>query len=255
MDTIEKFPKTIVLTINTHGGIDCIKSDNNNNLELTYKYPIIKVPTNIKNLIIIDSVPFGVDNNINNSGIKKNIDLVTKIYYKEHSNINNLSLNQINVINEKIIEQIKNDTICNTKYKKIDDKNFLRCVKLKNIYQQKKYKPDDKIVNKTLCYEIKDISNKYKNIQIINKELNNIDLFDLVKKKKYFDGYETTLENIINFFSNKDVENIIIYDFSCYTFLADNKMNDEISERTVRYFRNEINNKLNGSNKRKFDLL
>lgn len=245
----EQFPKTIVLTINVHGGIDCIKSDND--LELTYKYPIIKVSMNIKNLIIIDSVPFGIDMNISDLQILENINLIKQNYYKKYSNINKLSFSQINMINEKIIEQIKNDTFYDAKFQKIDNKNYLRCLKFKNIYQQKNYKSGDKIVNKTFCYEIKDITDKYKNIQIINKQFNNIDLFDLVKKEKYFDGYETTLENIINFFSNKGVENIVMYDFSCYTFLPD----DKISERTIRNFRKEINNKLNNSNKRKFNLL
>ena len=66
------------------------------------------------------------------------------------------------MINEKIIEQIRNHIINYKNFQKNINKNinknFLRCLKLKNIYQQKNYKSGDKIVNKTFCYEIKDIT-------------------------------------------------------------------------------------------------
>ena len=153
-------------------------------------------------------------------------------------------MNQINILNKKIIEKIKNQTIFNKRYYKNIDKNYLRCIETKNIYKQKIYESGNNIVNKFFAYELLDISNKHKNIQIINKGFDNIDLFDLVKKDKYFDGYETITENILNFLSNKGVKNIVIYDFTCYSFLPNNK----ISDRMVRSFRKEINNKLNYNN-------
>jgi hypothetical protein len=240
MDKIKKFPKTIVLTINTHGGIDCKKKNNTNDLEFNWIYPIIEVPVEIKNLIIIDSVPFGISINISKIEIEKNINIIAKNYYNQYKNIKELSMKQIDLINDKNIEEIKKDTLKN-KLNIFNNQKYLRCIELKNIYNKKNYKSGDKIVNKSFCYEQKDKTNIYKNIKIINKDIDHIDLFDLVNTDKYFDGYQTTLENLLNFLINKGVENIIIYDFSCYTFLPNNK----ISERTIRNFRKEINNKLN----------
>lgn len=56
---------------------------------------------------------------------------------------------------------------------------------------------------KIFCNEIKDTTCKFNKIQIINTEFGNIDLFELLNKEKYFDGYETTLKNILNLLSSK----------------------------------------------------
>ena len=116
------FPKTIILSINTHGGIDCLENKSSNKMELNYIYPVIKVPTNIKKLIIINSVPFGIDINITNLENENYINTIKKFYHEQNTNINELSLNQINIINEKIIEQIKNKTIEKIKNKIILNK-------------------------------------------------------------------------------------------------------------------------------------
>ena len=244
-----EFPKIIVLTINTHGGIDCIKDNSNHN---NYTYPIISIPNGIKKLTIIDSVPFGIDINIENNDIEDYIRIIRENFYWNYTKIDRIPFLKINKIIDKTINYIKNKTINNYKnyknYKNIE-KPFLRCLESKNIYKINQYSHDDKIVNKSFCYEIKDITHKFNKIQIINTEFGNIDLFDLLNKEKYFDGYETTLENILNFLSSKGVENILIFDFTCYSFLP----YDKISERTIRNFRREINLKLN--NKRNFDLI
>jgi hypothetical protein len=241
-----EFPKTIIITINTHGGIDCIKEKSNDN---NYLYPIITVPDSIKKLTIIDSVPFGIDIYIDDDEIINYTNVITDNFYQKYNVIDDIDPVQINKIIDNTVNYIKNKTIDKYKKNKNIDKEYSRCLQSKNIYENKYFYPNDKIVNKIFCYEMIDKTNSYNNIQIINNKLNHIDLFDLVKKKKYFDGYETTLENILHFLSSKCVENVIIYDFSCYTFVH----NDKISDRTIRNFRREINHKLN--NKRKFDMI
>jgi hypothetical protein len=240
-----KFPKIIVLTINTHGGIYCIKDTTS---DKNYIYPIITIPNGIKKLTIIDSVPFGININIENNDIEDYIRIIRENFYWNYTKIDKIPFLKINKIIDKTINYIKNKTINNSKNYKNIEKPFLRCLESKNIYKINKYSYDDKIVNKSFCYEIKDITHKFNKIQIINTEFSNIDLFDLLNKEKYFDGYETTLENILNFLSSKGVENILIFDFTCNSV-----SNNEISERTIRNFRREINEKLN--NKRKYDLI
>ena len=241
-----EFPKIIVLTINTHGGIDCTKD---NTIDKNYIYPIISIPNGIKKLTIIESVPFGIDINIADNDIVDYISTIKENFYWNYSKIDRIPFVKINKIIDKTLNYLKNKTIINLKNNKNIEKPFLRCLESKNIYKMNEYSHDDKIVNKTFCYEIKDITYKFNKIQIINTEFSNIDLFDLLNKEKYFDGYETTLENILNFLSSKGVENILIFDFTCNSFVPDN----EISERMIRNFRREINQKLN--NKRKFDLI
>lgn len=244
-----EFPETILLTINIHGGIQCFPNDliNNpsnyklNHLENDLIYSTIKIPKNINKLIIINSVPIGIDIHITNSQIVKYTNLISNNYYKCNNNIENMSIEQIILLNKLIIDKIIDDTILNVqKYTNMNEK-FIKCVNSKYIYEQHIYSSDDVIVDKSYGFENFDKTNEFKNIQIINKNFENIDLFDLLEKNEYFDGFETTTENILYFLSNKCVKNIIIFDFTCNTFLHEKKM----SERTIRNFRREINHKLN----------
>lgn len=242
-----ELPKTIIICINTHGGIDCFKDSNN---EMNYNYPTTNIPNKIKKIIMIDSVPFGTDISLSENEIFEFNNIIykylgnNKISKIETTNIIN---NVIKKLKEKIQEYINNKNINNY------DKNFLRLVNSNNIFILREYKSSDKIVNKTFCYEQKDLTNNYKNLQIMNnKKLSSVDLFDLeIKKTKYKDGFETSLENILNFLSEKEVENIIFFDFSCYSFLPSPNLN----ERTIRIFRREINYQIDINKKRKFDQI
>ena len=98
------FSKTLVIAINTHGGIDSV--DTNDNFDCK-TYPITKIPSNIESFIKIDSVPLGIVNIINEDELNMYNNLINKYFGKTNFCLDLMSYNEINDNLIKITNQLK----------------------------------------------------------------------------------------------------------------------------------------------------
>ena len=266
-----KLPKTIILAVNVHGGSDSIDCINQIDKEEFSTYPVTKIPSKIKNLIKIDAVPWGndiiIDSNELNKFLKIIRDELLKIYLED------VNLNRLEYFVEKAVEKIKNFYYNKYQSKKkflkyksdgedindyinvIEEPTFSRCLMNKDICRINKMIGGELMVNKIFCYEKKDwYMNRrayFKKISILNFGLE-LDLFDLMENEglcaKYqMDGLEIELNKLLEFLETKQVENIVMFDFSCSSLLPD----DKFTPRDIRRFRREIYFGLN--NKRYLD--
>lgn len=242
------FPKTIILAINTHGGIFCDEKKLENNMIPNYEYPTFDVPNNIKKLVIVNSVPYGISIDISFQEIEDYNNSISNNFNQNNIDINKINNKSIDKIIDQTIIDIKNKTFSYIRNNSNVNEKYLKSIKSNNIYKKSEFNSGNEIVNKMFSYKINENNYDLKNIKIINKEFYNIDLFDLIDKNinQNKNAYNTSLKNILNFLSNQNVENIIIFDFSCYKFLP----SDKISQRMIRNFRREINN-----NKRKYEFI
>jgi hypothetical protein len=215
-----KLPSTILISINTHGGIDSTIDTLSGERTL----PIITIPYKLDTVIKIDSVPLGFSNYIQECETEKFINII------KNNLKNNICIEKccddietlVNISNKIIFE-------CKKMYKEKIKKNpkniFYKNIQHDKTYKIKYFNSMDKIINKVFCYA-NDEKNEYiKNISILNKGYENIDLFELLHKNKlcknYKDGLEITLEKILNFFAENNVKKVIIYDFSCFRILPE----------------------------------
>jgi len=222
-----EFPKIIILSISTHGTISDSYTNN--------PYTIIKIPKKIKQLIKIDVVQYGIANYMNDDELYEYNSIIS-------NNVKNLeSKNDIEI--EKTINMISNKIKTNiysnfsNENLDLDYVNYKSCVMTKNNCKIHNYEPDDYIVNKSYSYDKSDTNDKFKNISIYNEGiLLNHDLIDYLPKNEYIDANIVNLYEILNFLSEKNVEKIIIFDFSCSLFLPDKNF----TQRDIRKYRREL---------------
>lgn len=246
-------PKTLFISINTHGGIDSIDKKNGKEIPITY------IPSNIKSLYKIDATPLGIDNVIRETDIVKYINVINKHINlafpvnkiddcKSASENDEFFIDKcINLITNELKSICKNEIKNNLKRKFnnfIEDNDYkMYCdfVNYGKIFQTIKYKSNDKIINKTFCYSSDEKNTLVSDIKIINKEYENIDLFDLLIEKnlcsKYTDdGYEISLEKILSYLSTNGVEKIIMFDLTCSNVIPENYFNS----RYLRKLRRDV---------------
>jgi hypothetical protein len=257
-------PKTIVIAVNVHGGTDSV--DNS--------FPAIRVPSKIKKLFKIDAVQWGNEIILNGCEHVSYLQTIKNELYKYHfeQNSSNCS-NSFNPTNlESFVKQVvgKIKSNCFNKYQSkknfnkhktigeeeknyisvIKDKNYLKCVMSKNIYKINNLVGDEFTVNKIFCYDEEDIgvdALKYFNkISVLNVGYECVDLFDLMIKEGICvnygtNGYETELKSLLEFLVSKQVENIVMFDFTCSSLLPHESFNN----RHIRRFRREIYHGLN----------
>lgn len=256
-------PKTIVLAINIHGGSDSIDLLNSPNKKT---YPVTKVPQQIKKFIKIDGVPWGNDIVICSNEVGQYIKIIKDELYSIHfanANANTTLSIPIDNFVEKTTREIKslcfnrykskkNFNLYKTKSEDINDydkvkqySNYLQCIRTKNIYKINNFLSDEFVVDKVFCYEKKKYSNKVNQyvgkIDVLNIGFDHIDLFDLMEslglcKPYQSDGLEIKLSEMLEFLVTQQVENIIMFDFTCASLFPE----EIFTPRDIRRFRREI---------------
>jgi hypothetical protein len=243
-------PKTIIIGLNLHGEIPIDTDGNPNTMTVKNNY-IVKlnlVSPGVPNISTFEN--YSNLSNVTNKIIQKSgIDWSKK---RNKIKINDL----VNDIKEKLkMENLKN-------FKEINDyikipknessginehmKNFLR--NYDNSFEVYKFDKGDSISNKLLYkFTTNELKAAKINKNTINEEfINKIFIYNIEGTPDIFEllkllGHETnsiTLFDLIEFFENFGVDNIVFIDFSCSVFKHSN--HKKVSERQIRQTRREI---------------
>lgn len=254
----QRLPETVVLLITTHGII--IKKDNDTEVNTFTIPPGMTVTRSL-------AASIGVCNFVDTDMTVQYADLID-------SEINNLTNNdeetqyhailavadgikEIDVENvegiksmiEELKEEIKRDSLPPTSTKAYDlnlRQNYM--YSYDRSYRIQTFRENQEMVNKRYLRNNNEKTRTDWVIKAMNLE-HQPDLLSFIRRQSKLHDSVTTLDEIVSFFHDKGVKNLIIFDVSCSNITDEDQV--DVSNRTTRLLSRKIDTRKYGGKKRK----
>ncbi len=253
-----QFPKRIILIITSHGSIIEKEDDSINNSfvipdGIYLKRAYASLP-GVCNFVDDDSVDFyirtirrqkgNLERPTNFDTIDETIAMLWKVFKKRDATYIPTIHSMIRKKDDINMEEIGATTVAQK------DLYFKRTRDYMNMFEDSfritNYSPGDRVVNKLFSRDNSEVSHRKKSwvIRMLNVSTGTLDLLTLFHRQTRHGESQMDLKTMIELLKSKGVEEIVLFDFSCSTFIEEFKPNRyrNIRDRNTRAKRRKLMN-------------
>jgi hypothetical protein len=239
-----KYPKTVILTIATHGSIEVDhKPKTSETKEIGYE--LIDMPTFVvpdgMTITKYSEVPPGTCNIMTSEKIAEYIEEVIKpqlidrpiTNIKSSINVYNYAksiVREFPIYKREIVDELLNENRRAISRGETDKELRKFVHTYDNGYLLRQFKSGNVMLNKTYSRDNVDAHDTYDwQIQLLNVDGAPDLICEILGRSHYGDTEPVKLEQIVNYLKDREVSNIILLDFSCSNFINKN-YNPELDE-------------------------
>lgn len=245
---------TNILFISTHGLINCSNDDEIDYIRIPEGMQVIKITLSLQgnvNMVSEGTYDFAlvVINSLKSKMLSINNDISTEGINEAIGHIKDLQLDLSKSTLKTLNKELKKSNY-NKKIKKKYERQYAFVHGMKDSVKNFTLNEGDLIANKTFLRDSSDISNKIGDqdysITIVNSPDKTDVLSEMTRTTRY-GSQRITMEQLLNYFKNKGIVKLIIFDYSCSVY----KKRKYVEERSTRNIRRKSSHAYGGKRTKK----